>query len=105
VKGKHYIVIQDMMGKTEALKDEALKIAAFCTQNGKPASVILYLDKTYIVWSLTPFESDKDPAAKTYAADIETLGKQYQKQGGRYDFMQRKTRNAPVEPMFIRQPT
>lgn len=104
VKGKFYLVVQDLRGNTEAMKDEALKIADFCKGNGKPAKVIIYGNRTYMVWSTVPFNSQNDAAAKAHAQEIEELGKKYRAQGGKYDFMQRKSRTGPLDPMVIKQP-
>jgi hypothetical protein len=101
VKGKWYIVIQDMLGTTPAHQEEAAKIAEFCTQNGKAASAVLQQGRCYVLGA-TPFEATNDPAAPQYAAEIEALGKKYKQQGGKYDFMQRKTRGGPVDPLFIK---
>ncbi len=104
VKGKYYIVIQGMSGKTDALKEEAFKIADFCTKHNLPADVAEMGSKAFIVWSMQPFDSAQDPQAKKYAEEIEKVGKLYKAAGGKYDFMQRKTHNGPLDPMLKQQP-
>lgn len=104
VKGKFYIVIQGMAGKTDALKEEAFRIADFCTKHNLPADVAELGSRSFIVWSLQPFDSASDPQAKKYAEEIEKVGKLYKAAGGKYDFMQRKTHNGPLDPMLKQQP-
>ncbi len=101
VVGKFYPVIQNLRGKTPELKGQAYKIRDFCAANGYP-SVVRELRGSYVVVGLRGFDSIDDPAVEGYAMRIEALGKEYLTQGGRYNFMQRRTPGAKLDPMLVK---
>lgn len=96
--GKFYLVIQNLLGSGPEQERAAFEIQDFCRAHGEPATVNLYKGKV-IVWSLTPFDSPNSTAALAYGRKIEKLGQQYQQQGGRYDFRQR--RDGQFDPLFL----
>ena len=100
--GKFYLVIQGMSGMTEDLLAEARNIEKYCKTKGEQVSVNRYMGnpRQYIVLSATGFDAPDSPEAAKYADVIETLGKAYQNQGGRYDFRQRGAAGR-TKPWFI----
>jgi hypothetical protein len=103
VPGKYYLVIQEMVGATEADRAEAEQIAAWCIAHGEPATVaghtVPRTGKTFpIVWSSRPFDSATSPEALDFGGKIEALGKTYKARYKRYDF--RQQRNGKFDPWF-----
>ena len=103
VPGKYYLVIQEMVGATEADRAEAAQIADWCTAHGEPATVaghtVPRTGKTFpIVWSSRPFDSATSPEALDFGRKVEALGKTYKAQYKRYDF--RQQRNGKFDPWF-----
>jgi hypothetical protein len=103
VPGKYYLVIQEMVGATDADRVEAAQIAAWCIAHGEPATVAGHTPprtgKTFpIVWSSRPFDSATSPEALDFGRKIEALGKTYKAQYKRYDF--RQQRNGKFDPWF-----
>ncbi len=101
VPGKHYLVIQNLMGNTETHKAEAFRIRDYCKEAGEHATVCSYdKDKSFIVWSLKPMDSPTSEAAIKYAEAIEKLGNGYFQKYHTYDFRQRN-RQGKFDPMYI----
>lgn len=100
--GKYYLVIQGMSGMTEDLLAEARNIEKFCKAKGEQVSVNRYMGnpRQYIVLSATGFDAPDSPDVAKYVDVIETLGKAYQNQGGRYDFKLRGA-GGRAKPWFI----
>ncbi len=105
-KGKWYLVIQALGGRTPEDLKEAARIAAFCKAHGEPATVAEYTTprsgkQRYIVWSLRPFGFSGKPSdeALAYARKIEKLGKEYFEKHKTYDFRQR-TAGGNFDPWF-----
>lgn len=90
VRGKYYLVIQDMLGMSPQKLTEAQDIINFLAQNDVPAEVIQWGDR-YIVWSLQSVDSPDTEQAKNMVAYVEQVGRRYKAQGGRYDFKQNKS--------------
>jgi len=101
VEGKHYLVIQGLQGSSEAHKAEAFRIARFCQDNGMPATVNSLRSGSIIVWSLTPFDSPTDAAARQFVARAEQLGEQYFRQHRTYDFKQGRDEQGRPTGWFI----
>ena len=101
IPGKYYLVIQNMQGLNDELKAEAYKIRDFCKAQDRPATINEWRG-SYIVWSMAPFETSGGLDARQFALEMERLGRQYLAQGGKYNFMQRRSPGGLLEPMFIR---
>ncbi len=98
---KYYLVIQNLMGKTDSHKAEAFRIAKFCIDKGQSATVCMYRGN-YIVWSAQePMDSPTSETAMEYARKIEALGKTYFQMYRTYDFRQRD-RSGRLDPMYIK---
>lgn len=101
VKGKYYLVIQQLPGKSAKDLADARKIARFCIDLREPVQIIAAA-RYYYVWSLRPFDSEQDTEAWAFAQKIERLGRKYHEKHGDYEFLQRKRRSGPLEP-FLRK--
>jgi hypothetical protein len=78
--GKSYLVIQTMQGLGE--REEADRIAQFCTANAVDADVALWQDgktkkRILVVWALKPTDMRKETARKELAQRVEKIGEKY----------------------------
>jgi len=89
-KGKYYLIIQGTQGLTPQHRRDAEEIAAFLNNKGEPVTTNRYTGNPpqYIVLSLRGFDSPSSDEAKRYLKAIETLGRLYRDQGGKYNFSQ-----------------
>jgi hypothetical protein len=101
-KGKYYLVVQGMGGKGADLLAEARSIERFCNAKGEQVNVYEYTKepRQYIVLSAQGFDAPDSPEALRYVSAIETLGKNYKAQGGKYEFKQRDAAGR-VRPWFL----
>lgn len=94
-KGLYYLVIQG--GITS--KAEAEDIRRFLYSKGINTTIERMSINKYKVKDLRGFENLRSPETRAelarYVAQIERLGKEYQRQGGRYRFRQSKTAPLP----------
>ena len=102
-KGKYYLVVQGMGGKTPDLLADARAIERFCNAKGERVSINEYTKepRQYIVLSAQGFDAIDSPEALRYVRAIEDLGKNYKAQGGRYDFRQSRDAGGRVKSWFI----
>jgi hypothetical protein len=83
VKGKYYLVIEELAGFSDKDQADAAGIVEFCTQHGEPAKVVQFTAKgtkkpRAAVLSLKPHDTSKiDDAVKAEAQAVEDMGKQY----------------------------
>ena len=88
IKGKFYLVIQQVGDATSENWSDADKIVKYCEQNGEKATVAKITDshgrQKYIVWSLVPFDSPGQEKAREHAKIIESMGKRYFAEHGKY---------------------
>ena len=89
ISGKYYLVIQELGGRTQALKADAENIAAYC-RAARDDNVTVFDDgQQYLVLSGKPFDSRTGDDTREYAGDIQTLGNRYKTDiNNRYDFNQ-----------------
>lgn len=101
-KGKYYLVVQGMGGKSSELLTDARAIERFCRSKGEPVDVNEYTGspRQYMVLSGQGFESSDSQEAANYVAAIEALGKNYKAQGGKYEFKQRDV-GGRLKPWFV----
>lgn len=104
VKGKHYLIIQSMMGNTDRHKADAQKIVEFLHRNGEEAETRPTTSGSWVVLSFRPYDSPQSPEAIQFAQKIEELGKKYtsRAEGGQYDFRQRDRATGKLEPFYIK---
>jgi len=86
--GKYYLVIETMtLGDKQRQRADAEKIVDFLKAHDVPADLRSDRTQTHVVvWSLTPFDSDKSEVANDFAEKIKKLGSQYHPQD--YHFRQ-----------------
>lgn len=99
--GKYYLVIQNTLGKTAQHKAVAGEIASWCARKGHPAEARQATTGYWVVWSYTPFDAPTSEDALAYAQQIEALGREYRRDGGQFDFRQR--RNGQFDPLYLPQ--
>lgn len=85
VSGKWYLVIQETSFSKQPARD-AQVVADWLNSKGEPAQAVRTPDGKFYVMSTTAFDSSSGAEAQTFARSIEVLGKQYQSEGGQYDF-------------------
>lgn len=105
ISGKYYLVIQQLGGRTAALKADANAIAAYCLAARGDSATVIDDGQQYLVLSGRPFDRQTSGAALEYAADIHhTLGKRYKTdENSKYDFNQMDSRGL-LDPWFEAEP-
>jgi hypothetical protein len=84
---RHFVVVQNML-EPDALQqlESARRIVAFLHEQGVAAFVCRSSSGGYRVVSDRPFASSADPEIHAHVKQIEALGRQYSRVGGRYNF-------------------
>jgi len=106
--GKYYLVIESTQGAQDWHLEQARKIQRFCYfEASEPSEVRKYpatqhTKEQYVVWSLTPFDSPRSTEATQHAEMIERLGARYFGKHGDFKFQQRKSKNAPLDPWYLK---
>lgn len=104
VRGKHYLVIQELGRLTPAVKAEGLAIAAYCKVARDDPAEVISDGRQYVVLSGKPFDDPNNADAREYAADIHALGTRYKADMKRnYDFNQ-MDKTGMLEPWFRQEP-
>ena len=104
ISGKHYLVIQQLAGRTAALKADAEAVAAYCKGARGDHATVVDDGQQYVVLSARPFDSRTSPEALEYAAEIHELGKRYKAdENNRYNFNQMDSRGR-LDPWFEVEP-
>ncbi|MFW6132622.1 MAG: hypothetical protein ACOC8F_01905 [Planctomycetota bacterium] len=107
--GKYYLVIQNLgtyrpdTSDGRDKEEAARRIKAWLDERGLGATLNTGQAggrKQLIVWSTRAFDSPRDEAALSFAREIQELGREYLRSGGRYNFLQE--RNGEFDPMFLR---
>ena len=106
--GKYYLVIESTGGAQDWHLEQARKIQRFCYfEGGEPSEVRKYpatqhTKEQYVVWSLTSFDSPRSTEATQHAEMIERLGARYFGKHGDFKFQQRKNKDAPLDPWYLK---
>jgi len=105
--GKYYLVIESTGGKQDWHKEQAAKIQRFCYEAGEPSSIATYpatrnTKEQVVIWSLTPFDSPRSTEATQHAKMVEMLGGRYFAKHGHFKFQQRKNKDAPLDPWYLK---
>ncbi len=104
ILGKHYLVIESLAGFSDTDRADAGKIVGFLASQGEKADIgktTVAGKQVYVIWSLRPMDSPTSDEAVNFAEKIESLGKQYQVQFGKYRFQQRRSPTANLEPYYL----
>ena len=106
--GKYYLVIESTGGAQDWHLGKAREMQRFCYfEGGEPSEVRKYpatqnTKEQYVVWSLTPFDSPRSREATQHAEMIERLGARYFGKHGDFKFQQRKNKDAPLDPWYLK---
>jgi hypothetical protein len=99
---RQYLVIQTLMGDSDADQDEAQRIASFVANRGLPADVVRVGSgdrRKYAVWSLLGFRDRSSRSAQEHVEKVERIGKDYFDEYGTYDF--RQVRGGQRRPFWV----
>ena len=102
VKGKWYLIIDRMAGRTDKDWDDAKAIVDYCQAHNEKATIVNLGTQCFAVWSLKPFDDPGSKEAMDYAKAISELGANYR---GKYHFSQYSGTGASrkLSPSYIKQ--
>jgi len=107
LKGKYYLVIETLKGRSDEDLAEAQRIVEFLSQKGEQATVQTFnvggQKLVYGIWSLRPFDARDSQEALDYARRIEQLGKEYFEKYKTYRFQQRRRPGQELSPSYVRR--